>query len=206
MKQSVIILLSLLGVCGTLRAQEPTTPQEPVGTEAPAAPVIEEPARHPSIDFVEQLAVADTLTGARVKVAIHPSAEEAIHKYNTQTSPKESYQGYRIRIFASHNQSARTDAEAAIALFEEHYNVPVYFAYENPYFLVTCGNCLSHDEAIMLLSKVRIHFPKAFIVTCEIPAKEFDRKPQPKPEEAPVEVEGESEVTSTDNRLLTTDN
>ncbi len=124
-------------------------------------------------DFEERLSVPDTLSGARSKVTIHFSAEEAMNKYNSQTSPKESYQGYRIRIFASNSQTARTDAEAAIELFEQHYKVPVYFAYENPYFLVTCGNCLSHEEAIILLSKVRIHFPKAFIVMCDIPAEEL---------------------------------
>lgn len=123
--------------------------------------------------FEQRLAEPDSLSGARSNVAIHFSAEEAMEKYNTQTSPKESYQGYRIRIFASNSQTARTDAEAAIELFKQNYAVPVYFAYENPYFLVTCGNCLSHEEAIMLLSKVRIHFPKAFIVMCEIPAEEL---------------------------------
>lgn len=104
-------------------------------------------------------------------------------KYNRQTSPRKSYQGYRIRIFASHTQSARTDAEAAMELFREHYNVPLYFSYENPYFLVTCGNCLTQEEAIMLLSKVRIHFPKAFIVTTEIPAELFTTPPTPAPEQ-----------------------
>ncbi len=127
--------------------------------------------------FRMQLAEPDSLSGARSNVTIHFSAEEAIGKYNSQTSPKESYQGYRIRIFSSNSQTARTDAEAAIELFEQHYAVPVYFAYENPYFLVTCGNCLSHDEAIMLLSKVRIHFPKAFIVMSEIPAETLSSKP-----------------------------
>ena len=48
--------------------------------------------------------------------------------------------------------------------------MPAYFAYENPYFLVSCGNCLTQEEAIMLLSKVKIHFPKAFVVMAEIPA------------------------------------
>lgn len=128
-------------------------------------------------DYLQRLAEPDTLSGARTEVLIHFSAEEAMDKYNTQTTPKESYQGYRIRIFASNNQTARADAEAAIAVVEENFQIPVYFAYENPYFLVTCGNCLSHEEAIMLLSKVKRHFPKAFIVTSEIPAEELLQKP-----------------------------
>lgn len=153
-------------------------------------------------DFEQRLAEPDSLSGARSNVAIHFSAEEAMEKYNTQTSPKESYQGYRIRIFASNSQTARTDAEAAIELFKQNYAVPVYFAYENPYFLVTCGNCLSHEEAIMLLSKVRIHFPKAFIVMCEIPAQELLYLHQPTMEEASEEEVGE-EGASAENGAST---
>lgn len=127
--------------------------------------------------FHEGLAVCDSLSNARVVVNIHSDAQEPLDKYYAQTQPQPSYRGYRIRIFASHSQSARTDAEAAIKLFKDNYNVPVYFAYENPYFLVTCGNCLTNEEAIMLLSKVRIHFPKAFIVTSDIPAEILSAKP-----------------------------
>ncbi len=177
----IIFILSLVGFVASASAQE-----APDSLNLRTTP-----------SFTERLAEPDTLSGARAQARIHSGAEEAIGKYNAQTSPKESYQGYRIRIFASHTQSARTDAEAAIALFREHYNVPVYFAYENPYFLVTCGNCLTHDEAIMLLSKVRIHFPKAFVVTCEIPAKELLQKPQPKAEpteEQPAEEQPTEEV------------
>lgn len=130
---------------------------------------------------------------AQCKIVINHSAQMAIDKFNEQTSPRESYQGYRIRIFASHNQTARTDAEAAIALLNEHYNISHYLSYENPYFLVTCGDCLTQEEAIMLLSKVRIHFPKAFIVTTEIPASTFTTPPTP-PAEEPTEEENEEEL------------
>ncbi len=147
--------------------------------------------------FEQRLSEPDSLSGARSNVTIHFSAEEAMEKYNTQTSPKESYQGYRIRIFASNSQKARTDAEAAIELFKQNYTVPVYFAYENPYFLVTCGNCLTHEEAIILLSKVRIHFPKAFIVMSEIPAQELLYFHQPQTEEVAEEVAAEEKTAPT---------
>lgn len=154
--------------------------------------------------FMQRLSEPDSLSGARSNVTIHFSAEEAMSKYNAQTSPKESYQGYRIRIFASKSQSARTDAEAAIALFEEHFKVPVYFAYENPYFLVTCGNCLSHEEAIILLSRVRRYFPKAFLVMSDIPAEALLVKPQPlsTPAEEEVTEEGTAE-SATENATET---
>ncbi|MBQ1213427.1 MAG: SPOR domain-containing protein [Tidjanibacter sp.] len=122
-------------------------------------------------NFKAQLSQPDSLTSARV-VATEEwgSAADAIMKFDAQTSPQESFQGYRIRIYSGNSQSARAEAEAARQLFVENYNVPAYFAYENPYFLVSCGNCLTQEEAIMLLSKVKIHFPKAFVVMAEIPA------------------------------------
>lgn len=122
-------------------------------------------------NFKARLSVPDSLCGARVVAAEEwGSAADAIMKFDAQTSPQESFQGYRIRIYSGNSQSARAEAEAAQQLFAEHYNVPTYFAYENPYFLVSCGNCLTQEEAIMLLSKVRIHFPKAFIVMAEVPS------------------------------------
>lgn len=120
--------------------------------------------------FKAALAQPDSLSSAQViATEAFGSAAEAIVKFDTQTSPQEFFQGYRIRIYAGNSQSARAEAEAAQQLFAQHYNVPTYFAYENPYFLVSCGNCLTQEEAIMLLSKVKIHFPKAFVVMAEIP-------------------------------------
>lgn len=122
-------------------------------------------------NFKAHLSVPDSLSGARVVASEEwGSAADAIMKFDAQTSPQATFQGYRIRIYSGNSQSARAEAEAAQQLFAEHYNVPTYFAYENPYFLVSCGNCLTQEEAIMLLSKVRIHFPKAFVVMAEIPS------------------------------------
>lgn len=187
-----LLLASSFG-CGAF-AQE-------VSTTTPEVSTLVEMGR----TLVEEVeAVVDTLrsrleaTRPQTEVAlIHSSAQPAIDKYNAQTAPKESYQGYRIRIFSGHSQSARTDAEAAISLFEEHFRVPVYFTYENPYFLVTCGNFLSHEEAIMFLSRARHHFPKAFIVTTEIPAEALLTPPVQlsATEEEVTTSQGESETT-----------
>ena len=188
-----LLLLGSFG-CGAF-AQE-------VNTTTPEVSTLVELGR----TLVEEVeAVVDTLrsrleaTRPQTEVAlIHSSAQPAIDKYNAQTAPNESYQGYRIRIFSGHSQSARTDAEAAIALFEEHFRVPVYFTYENPYFLVTCGNFLSHEEAIMFLSRARHHFPKAFIVTTEIPAEALLTPP--------VQLSAtEEETTTTQSEDVTTE-
>lgn len=146
-------------------------------------------------NFKAHLSVPDSLSGARVVASEEwGSAADAIMKFDAQTSPQESFQGYRIRIYSGNSQSARAEAEAAQQLFAEHYNVPTYFAYENPYFLVSCGNCLTQEEAIMLLSKVRIHFPKAFIVMAEIPSSAVTTtyvRPTVATEEEGEQTEGE---------------
>ena len=171
-RRLTLSILALVGTAVCTFSQESEMPTPPTSEQtAVEEVVVEEPKL--------QTVAPDVMT------EIHPSAQAAMDKYNAQTSPKEVYKGYRIRIFASHTQSARTDAEAAIALFEEHFKAPVYFTYENPYFIVTAGNCLTHEEAIVHLSKVKRVFPKAFIVTCDIPAEALIRKPEPRPEVAP---------------------
>lgn len=182
-RKLTLTLLALVGSAVCVLAQEPVVPV--VANEEENVVVAQTTEEEAVVEKPQQQSVAPD-----VVTKIHHSAQTAMDKYNAQTSPKEIYQGYRIRIFASNTQTARTDAEAAIALFEEHFKAPVYFAYENPYFIVTAGNCLTHEEAIVHLSKVKRIFPKAFIVTCEIPAEALIRKPEPRPEPTP---EGTSE-------------
>ena len=134
-------------------------------------------------EFKNALAVADSLSGAKVECVEFGSAAEAVSKFDAQTTPAATLPGYRIRIYSGNHQQARSEAEAAKALFEENYVAPAYFTYDNPYFLVTCGNCLSQEEAMMMLRSVRIHFPKAFIVMAEIPMDVVVARPAPKPAE-----------------------
>jgi len=70
---------------------------------------------------------------------------------------------YRVCIFADNGPDARAEAAAAKSLFEENFpGTPVYMFYENPYFRVTVGNCLTLEEAIILKGRVAALFPKAF--------------------------------------------
>lgn len=149
--------------------------------------------------FKESLQQPDTLTGAKVEVIEFGEAAEAVAKFDAQALPERTMQGYRIRIYSGNRQSARAEAEAAKSLFEEHYAVPAYFTYENPYFLVTCGDCLTQEEAMMLLRSVRIHFPKAFIVMAEIPTVAIVARPVVKPES---EEEGEAAATEGEPLLV----
>ena len=72
--------------------------------------------------------------------------------------------GYRVCIFFDNGQDARAGAFAAEALFKETYpGIMVYPVYENPYFKVVVGNCLTAEEAIILKGKIASTFPKAFV-------------------------------------------
>lgn len=58
----------------------------------------------------------------------------------------------------------RAGAIAAKQLFEENYpGIKVYMVYENPYFKVAVGDCLTTEEAIILKGRVSSAFPKAFV-------------------------------------------
>lgn len=155
-------------------AVQPTmqpTAQQPTAQQPTPEPQEQEWVRSTEL-FKERLAQTDSLSPGRVVVVEQDStAADAVRRFDLVAQPREVYNGYRIRLYSGNNQQARAEAEAVQQTFREHYAVPIYFSYENPYFLVSCGNCLSHEEAIILLSKVRAHFPKAFIVACEIPAE-----------------------------------
>lgn len=77
--------------------------------------------------------------------------------------------GYRVCIFSDNGPEAREGAFEAKKLFEETFpDVKVYMGYENPYFKVSVGNCLTAEEAIILKGRVSATFPKAFLKNEEI--------------------------------------
>lgn len=195
MSRKVIFLAALATLlCGPLAAQTEIA----TVTEAVADSVEVFVPTMSTEEFRMALSQTDSLSGGAVWVVEdEASAADAVRRFDLHSQPRQSYDGYRIRLYSGNNQQARAEAEAVQQLFRENYAVPVYFSYENPYFMVSCGNCLTHEEAIMLLSKVRIHFPKAFIVACEIPAELFVNPPQVSvyvPEEQTAEAQPTTEV------------
>lgn len=117
--------------------------------------------------FKERLAqpATDSLSGriATVTVEEEPSAAEAVRLGQSQNK-RLRFKGWRVCIFSGNTADARSEAFAAIRTFEENYpGIPVYNGYESPYFRVSVGNCTTTEEAIILLERVRPHFPKAFV-------------------------------------------
>ena len=126
------------------------------------------PLRAQSLDaFKERLAapvVSDAAFGtARVTVTEYGDAEKAVDDAS-RVGQRLRLRGYRVCIFFDNGQDARAGAFAAEALFKETYpGIMVYPVYENPYFKVVVGNCLTAEEAIILKGKIASTFPKAFV-------------------------------------------
>ena len=118
--------------------------------------------RAQSLDaFKQRLAepVAGTAFFGRAQVTV------AEHVDAARAGQRLYFEGFhRVCVFSDNGPAARDGAFAAKALFEETYpDVKVYVDYEIPYFIVSAGNCLTKEEAIMLKGRVSATFPKAFL-------------------------------------------
>ncbi len=118
----------------------------------------------------------DSLTMVNATVHIEEQGDAAVIVNKNLRASVKAVRGYRIVIFMSNTQTARRDAVAAqenfLALFPQEQS---YLTYENPYFKVAVGNCTSHEEAMILLGRLRGTFPKAFIMRENIEMTEFTR-------------------------------
>lgn len=115
--------------------------------------------------FKSKLAQPDSLYRTTVKIVEHGQAASAVKVMEQHNVANDKIRGYRVRIFFDNSQHARSSAESALSRFKEFYpDVPAYMNYENPYFKVTVGNCISAEEAITLWGKVKNNFDRAFVV------------------------------------------
>lgn len=109
-------------------------------------------------------AASATLFGrAQVTVTEHGDAARAVADA-ARAAQKLHIDGYRVCIFSDNGPKARDEAFAAKELFETTYpGIEVYAVYNPPpYFRVMIGNCLTREEAIILMNKVLSTFPKAY--------------------------------------------
>lgn len=118
--------------------------------------------------FKHRLALPSALGSGRVTATEYGDAAEAVAQAE-RIHPRTTFRGYRICIFLDNGQNARSEAMRAKTLFEESFGgTNVYLTYENPYWRVTVGNCLTTEEAIILKGKVTPLFPKAFVKNEEL--------------------------------------
>ena len=118
------------------------------------------PLRAQSLDAFKERLAAPVVSDA---VTEYGDAEKAVDDAS-RVGQRLRLRGYRVCIFFDNGQDARAGAFAAEALFKETYpGIMVYPVYENPYFKVVVGNCLTAEEAIILKGKIASTFPKAFV-------------------------------------------
>ena len=102
---------------------------------------------------------------ASVRVTESAGAAAAVARYAGRRSDETGFQGYRVGIYSGNDSRAQENSLAAKEKCEEAFpDINVYWVYDNPYFKVTAGDCLTEEEAVMLLARVRRHFPKAYVV------------------------------------------
>ncbi|MBO7283363.1 MAG: SPOR domain-containing protein, partial [Alistipes sp.] len=71
--------------------------------------------------------------------------------------------GFRIVIYSDNGQYAGDNAETVLKEFKTLYpRINAYLVYESPYFKVSVGDCLSMEEAQILMAKIVANYPKAF--------------------------------------------
>lgn len=138
------------------------------------------PARAQSLDaFKEQLArpaasAASLFGRAQVSVTEHGDAARMVD-LAARSEQKLQIDGHRVCIFSDSGPDARDAAFAAKALFERTYpGIRAYAVYNPPpYFRVTVGNCLTREEAIILMNRVLPTFPKAYLMSERLSLYDF---------------------------------
>ncbi|MDD3108219.1 MAG: hypothetical protein PHV49_03300 [Alistipes sp.] len=132
-------------------------------------------AQAQSIGALKQRLQQPSSGEGKVTIVEHGTAASAVNAVPGSSEGK--VRGYRVRIFFDNSQSARSAAQVAERKFQELYpGIATYLVYDNPYFKVTVGNCLTSEEAIVLWGKIKTHFDRAFVVREEIPLSLFSNE------------------------------
>lgn len=103
-----------------------------------------------------------TEDGGSVVVIEGEGVSDAILAVEAQRRSKE-VSGFRVVIFSDNGQYAGDNADAVLQEFKALYpRINAYLVYESPYFKVSVGDCLSMEEAQILMAKILVNYPKAF--------------------------------------------
>ncbi|MDE6862046.1 MAG: hypothetical protein K2J31_04800 [Alistipes sp.] len=123
--------------------------------------------------------------GGRITVAEDESASAAVRQSDLKIKPSK-VRGYRVVIFFDNGQYASDKARSVMNSFNEKYpSINAYLVYESPYFKVSVGNCLTMEEAVILMNRVSGAFPTAFPKSEQIELSELtDVKPDREEEPA----------------------
>ena len=110
------------------------------------------------------------LWGGRTQSGVEPyifSTNESISQpANVHVGRIKKMTGYRVQLFAGHEQDRAIDIKAAA---ESRFNISVYMVYEAPQYKVRAGNFVNRMEAGELLSQIKTDgFRDAWIVRSQV--------------------------------------
>ena len=115
-----------------------------------------------SIDEVIDGLAQRSIDGVHVRVLEDASAREAVEAVEAQRRITQ-VSGFRVVIFSDNGQYAGDNAQMVLKEFEEAFpHINAYLVYESPYFKISVGDCLSMEEAQMLMAQLVGRYPKAF--------------------------------------------
>lgn len=104
------------------------------------------------------------LEGKEVTLNQPQETDQAYARY-IQANGERKMNGYRIRLFFSNKQSARTESEELEKEFQLQFpQIPTYRSYTNPFFKVVVGDYRTKSDAIRELNKILPFYPKAIVV------------------------------------------
>ena len=105
---------------------------------------------------------ARSMSGSHVRVAVDDATRDAVDIVESQRRAK-VVSGFRIVIYSDNGQYAGDNAQLELTTFQERFpHINAYMVYESPYFKVSVGDCLSMEEAQILMAQLTPHYPKAF--------------------------------------------
>lgn len=124
--------------------------------------VVSSAAMAQSVDSVVVALSERSISGSHVRVTEDGDTRDAVRVVEAQRRQTEA-SGFRIVIFSDNGQYAGDNAEEVLKSFREQFpHINAYLVYESPYFKVSVGDCLSMEEAQILMAELTSYYPKAF--------------------------------------------
>lgn len=100
--------------------------------------------------------------GSHVSVVQQASVGEAVRATEAAMHISK-INGYRVVIYFDNEQYANNRAKGVLSSFKNKYPyINAYLVYESPYFKVSVGDCVTMEEAVVLLNTIIGDYPKAF--------------------------------------------
>lgn len=132
-----------------------------------------------SVSRVKSRLAEMSAAGGCVTVTEDESTAAAVRQSDLRVKPSK-VRGYRVVIFFDNGQYASDKAKTVMNSFTKTFpSINAYMIYENPYFKVSVGDCLTMEEAVILMNRVGDAFPTAFPKSEQIELSELvDVKPE----------------------------